>query len=175
MQTFPRVHNSMHNFIVYKYKSHRPLASRKGRHPCPSPYRGLTRAVAQESPHVTSGSTGARIEHLGATADPRKHPYGWVVAGYGCGHSRLARLHSSQDPRAARRAAGGPRESAVCTSCFPWAASRLRAASARQISWPTHQNQPQDPPGGAASAAGVPYSATATAFGAKKGESESSL
>lgn len=77
----------MHNFIVYKYKSHRPLASRKGRHPCPSPYRGLTRAVAQESPHVTSGSTGARIEHLGATADPRKHPYGWVVAGYSCGHT----------------------------------------------------------------------------------------
>ena len=174
------MHNSMHNFIVYKIQgSYRPLASRKGRHPCPSPYRGLTRAVAQESPHVTSGSTGARIEHLGATADPRNRPEASLWLGSGWlqlwAHSRLARLHSSRDPRAARRAAGGPRESAVCTSCFPWAASRLRAASARQISWPTHQNQPQDPPGGAASAAGVPYSATATAFGAKKGESESSL
>ena len=175
MQTFPRVHNSMHNFIVYKYKSHRPLASRKGRHPCPSPYRGLTRAVAQESPHVTSGSTEARI----ASGSYRRPPEASLWLGSGWlqlwAHSRLARLHSSRDPRAARRAAGGPRESAVCTSCFPWAASRLRAASARQISWPTHQNQPQDPPGGAASAAGVPYSATATAFGAKKGESESSL
>ena len=43
----------------------------------------------------------------------RKRPDSLVVAGYGYGHSRLGRLHS-RDPRAARRAAGGPRESAVC-------------------------------------------------------------
>jgi len=106
----------------------------------------------------------------------QERPDGWVVAGYGCGHSRLARLHS-QDPNAARRAAGA-RESPPCAwlrcrrsenratgapgSCFPWAASRLRAASPRQISWSTRQNQPKEPPGGgAASGAGVSRSATA--------------
>ena len=38
--------------------------------------------------------------------------------------------------------------------CFPWASSRLGAASPRQMSWPSRQNQPQEPSAAAASSLG---------------------
>ena len=43
----------------------------------------------------------------------QERPDGWVVADYGCGHSRLARLHS-QDPNAARHLPGPERVRRVC-------------------------------------------------------------
>ena len=109
----------------------------------------------------------------------RKHPYGWVVAGYSCGHTVdspgciVAGTHAGILGR--RDALPVARESPPCAPAafhglLAGYVLRLRDKSAGRPTKTSHKI-----PRAARRAPRVSHSATATAFGAKKGESESSL
>jgi hypothetical protein len=82
-------------------------------------------------------SLKASVAPPGAAADAPGASDGWVVAGYGCGHTRLVRLHS-QGPRAARSARAQRR---LCASRVRFWARGDREASRRELP-PTPRKHP---------------------------------